>query len=161
MADQLLDAETFLRREGHRIVGPSRAFEEKLVSAISHAGKTGETTAISHLQPDGDLQMLLAAPLPFDPTGKNSTGDTRLALFFNFEFRKIDEIVPILQKAHSLTRSEAEAVAYLVQGLSLEDISREKAISVNTVRTQIKSVYAKTGARRQGELISSSDQIIS
>lgn len=52
-----------------------------------------------------------------------------------------------------LSPSEAEVAVALAGGLSPEDIARERAVQVNTIRGQIKSAMFKTGTRRQGELI--------
>jgi DNA-binding CsgD family transcriptional regulator/PAS domain-containing protein len=52
-----------------------------------------------------------------------------------------------------LSPSEAEVAVALAGGLSPEEIARERAVQVNTIRGQIKSAMFKTGTRRQGELI--------
>jgi DNA-binding CsgD family transcriptional regulator/PAS domain-containing protein len=53
----------------------------------------------------------------------------------------------------ALSPSEAEVAVALAGGLSPEDIARERAVRVNTIRSQIKSAMFKTGTHRQGELI--------
>lgn len=52
-----------------------------------------------------------------------------------------------------LTAAEARLTAKLVQGLSLADAAAELKISAHTARTQLKSIFAKTGVRRQSELL--------
>ncbi|MBI1211969.1 MAG: alpha/beta fold hydrolase [Alphaproteobacteria bacterium] len=52
-----------------------------------------------------------------------------------------------------LTAAEARLTAKLVQGLSLSDAAAELSISTHTARTQLKSIFAKTGVRRQSELL--------
>ena len=59
----------------------------------------------------------------------------------------------VLESCFDLTAAEATLVLKLVQGMALEVIAAELDLSLNTVRTQLKSAMVKTGTRRQGELI--------
>ncbi|MBO1075358.1 helix-turn-helix transcriptional regulator [Roseomonas marmotae] len=52
-----------------------------------------------------------------------------------------------------LSPSEAGVAAAMASGLSPEEIAQQRAVRVNTIRTQIKSIMSKTGTRRQGELL--------
>lgn len=52
-----------------------------------------------------------------------------------------------------LTPAEGGVVLALARGLSLADVARERAISVNTVRTHVKRSLAKAGVRRQADLV--------
>lgn len=53
-----------------------------------------------------------------------------------------------------LTPSEAEVVEALAAGLAPQHIAEARAVLVDTVRTQIKAALAKTGLRRQVDLVS-------
>jgi DNA-binding CsgD family transcriptional regulator len=58
-----------------------------------------------------------------------------------------------LVSAFRLTPAEARlAMRFLAKG-SLEAAANELGISIDTARNQLKGVYEKTGARRQGEII--------
>lgn len=52
-----------------------------------------------------------------------------------------------------LTQAEARLVGALVTGSSVEEYAQHRGISVGTVRGQLKQVQAKTGTRRQAELV--------
>lgn len=54
---------------------------------------------------------------------------------------------------HGLTRAEARLASLLAGGGSLEEAAETLSVSISTVRSQIKSVFAKTGVTRQGELV--------
>ncbi len=54
---------------------------------------------------------------------------------------------------HGLTPAEARLAAALCEGLSLEEAAERLGIKLTTVRTHLKSSFAKTGARRQAELM--------
>jgi DNA-binding CsgD family transcriptional regulator len=56
-------------------------------------------------------------------------------------------------KSHRLSRAEAALTARLVGGMSLHQAAAALGISGNTVRTHLKHVFAKTGARRQADLV--------
>lgn len=53
-----------------------------------------------------------------------------------------------------LTRAEAQVCEELLSGNDVQLVSRQLGRSVNTVRSQIKQIFQKTGCSRQGELIS-------
>jgi DNA-binding CsgD family transcriptional regulator len=59
----------------------------------------------------------------------------------------------ILQQGFGLTPCEARVAAALAKGLSLNEIAKQHSVGVGTVRGQLKSVFIKTGTRRQGELV--------
>ncbi len=59
----------------------------------------------------------------------------------------------LLQDLFGLTPAEAAVAAALGAGKSVEDIARACRISVNTARTHLKNIFAKTGTRRQAELV--------
>lgn len=52
-----------------------------------------------------------------------------------------------------LTPAETRVVEGIVAGLTLAEVAHAAGISRETVRTQVKAVYAKTGARSQAELV--------
>lgn len=58
-----------------------------------------------------------------------------------------------LEHLYGLTRAEAELSVLLAQGESLEGIASVRGVTLETVRTQLRTVYKKTGTHRQGELI--------
>lgn len=61
--------------------------------------------------------------------------------------------------AHTLTRlfgltpAESLLASELARGISLEEAATHLGISRNTARSQLQSVFTKTGANRQGELV--------
>jgi DNA-binding CsgD family transcriptional regulator len=58
-----------------------------------------------------------------------------------------------LMKLYGLTSAEARLMAALVNGDRLEDYAVRQRITINTVRTQSKQIFAKTGQARQADLI--------
>lgn len=60
--------------------------------------------------------------------------------------------VQSLQRELGLTRAEARVAMRIGRGASVADIAADLGVAVETVRTHLKRIYAKTGARRQSEL---------
>lgn len=58
-----------------------------------------------------------------------------------------------MQQSFGLTATEVDLLRHLTEGYSLRDIAELRARSMETVRVQVKSVLAKTGARSQLELV--------
>lgn len=59
-----------------------------------------------------------------------------------------------LQRLFGLTPAEADMTEILAKGESLEAIAEVRGVSVDTVRTQLRTVFKKTGMHRQAELVS-------
>ena len=58
----------------------------------------------------------------------------------------------MLQQAFNLTPAEARLAAQIATGRSLPEIARAEGGSHETLRSQLKAVFAKTGTARQAEL---------
>ncbi len=57
------------------------------------------------------------------------------------------------KRAYPLTPAEAKIAIALLQGGDLRGIAAAQRVSLETVRTQLKSVFAKTNTARQADLI--------
>ncbi len=60
--------------------------------------------------------------------------------------------VETIRSAMNLTSAEALLAAVLFDGCSLREASKRLGVSVNTCKTQLKSIYSKTGSRSHAEL---------
>ena len=58
-----------------------------------------------------------------------------------------------LRARHELTPAEAELAALLARGIALKAAAKHRGISYETARTQLKSLFQKTGCRKQGQLV--------
>ena len=58
-----------------------------------------------------------------------------------------------LAAAYRLTRAESRVALHIIEGGDIASYARQAGVSAGTARTQLKSVFAKTGVSRQGELI--------
>jgi len=88
------------------------------------------------------------------PLSGLSRNGRKLALLFLIDPDAAPSVpTPILQSIYGLTNAEGRLVEALLTGLTLESFAEQSYISVNTVRTHLKSVYRKTETNRQPELI--------
>jgi DNA-binding CsgD family transcriptional regulator len=51
------------------------------------------------------------------------------------------------------TRAEADLAQHLAEGRTLSEAADASGVSINTVRTQLRGLLAKSGARRQSDLV--------
>src|SRR5207247_10282806 len=59
----------------------------------------------------------------------------------------------LLQRHYGLTATEARVAALLVQGMNVKRVAEEMNVTLNTTRTHLKRVFAKTNTKRQSELV--------
>ncbi len=58
-----------------------------------------------------------------------------------------------LIEQYDLTAAQARVASMLVSGMSVDQIAHQTGRSPSTIRTELKQVFARTGARRQPELV--------
>jgi len=81
-------------------------------------------------------------------------GRNACALFTVFEPGSALNIDPfLLSTTFDLTPAESRIAAMIVSGHSTEDCARELHVKISTVRSQLLSVFAKTGATGQADLV--------
>ncbi|PVB60755.1 response regulator transcription factor [Labrenzia sp. 011] len=64
-----------------------------------------------------------------------------------------------LQLAFGLSHAEARSALLLADGLTLAEIAETRQVSIYTVRNQVKASLAKSGCRRQSELVRKIEQM--
>jgi len=110
---------------------------------------TGATTALR--QRDGSVAGHAAAHrLP----GHGALGSARAVVFVEpVEATRPRALRQALAAVHGLTPREAEVAERLSAGLDLNEVAATMGLSVEGVRTRLKVVYGKTGARNQSALV--------
>lgn len=58
-----------------------------------------------------------------------------------------------LKRLYGLTRAEATLVLHLMDGCTVDEAAQRLSVSRNTARSQIRAIFAKTGVKRQSELL--------
>ncbi|WP_425962461.1 helix-turn-helix transcriptional regulator [Rhizobium nepotum] len=65
----------------------------------------------------------------------------------------IADATPLLKGLYDLTKGEARVAVEIMKGLSLPSVAKQLQISHETVRSNAKSIYAKTGSTGQTDLV--------
>jgi DNA-binding CsgD family transcriptional regulator/PAS domain-containing protein len=103
--------------------------------------------------PRADRFPLAVMVAPFHAAIGSSTAPVSAALVMIRDPAQSAELNAQLQGLFGLTPAEAKIANGLAGGASIEQIAVKHGLSHHTVRTQLKSISAKTGTSRQGELI--------
>jgi DNA-binding CsgD family transcriptional regulator len=141
-----------------RGVGVSLASDARLLAATGNArsmlvraleeGDSPVSFAVARLeQPPLVLRL---QPLRADLQG--AFGAIAL-LFISDPDAKPSDCTASLRSAYGLTKTEARLVQSLSEGASLKNIATTHRITYETVRTYVRRILSKTGARRQAELV--------
>jgi len=128
-------ANTMLVRTLADLFDPTR-----VAAALSFPSRSGSGgTAVAHLIPtagkardifDGALAVLAFTPI--------TTPDA--------------PSLPLIRALFDLSPSEARVARSLTQGQTIEEIAGGHGVAANTVRSQVKAIFAKTGTSRQAEV---------
>jgi DNA-binding CsgD family transcriptional regulator len=82
-------------------------------------------------------------------------GHTPLAMVLLHDPRRRLQLDPFMvAAAFDLTPAESQLAVSLAQGMSVNEVAIARGVSIETVRSQVKSIFAKTGTSQQSELVS-------
>ncbi|RGE43699.1 LuxR family transcriptional regulator [Comamonas testosteroni] len=76
-----------------------------------------------------------------------------VAVFVRDTTGRSDPPVKLAQQLFQLTPAETALAIQLANGLSLDEAAQELNIRLNTARAHLRSIFSKTGVRRQTELV--------
>jgi DNA-binding CsgD family transcriptional regulator len=97
------------------------------------------------------LQVLVS---PIRPQRSAHLGERAVAAIYVTDPEQMPEIPEVVfVRLYGLTPAEAKVAAVIVRGRSGRQASDELNISYNTIKSHLKSIFAKTGTTRQGDLI--------
>jgi DNA-binding CsgD family transcriptional regulator/PAS domain-containing protein len=125
-----------------------------LVARAARPGPPAESATMRCPRPDG-LPPLALLAVPFQPQralhGENAPG--LVLLLITDPLQQPANLARQVASLFQLTPAEAAVAAALAAGHSPEEIAAERQVRLTTVRSQVKSLMAKTETRRQGELL--------
>ena len=142
-----------------RSLGRSRSVHQRVRDILDaaqcrdpqgHVAK-GQGGAAVFALPDGAMLIVRAAPVGSGEPGLFRRASV-LVLFSKLGFDLVPE-PHLLRSAFGLTAKEAEVALALVAGASASAIARDRAVSLETIRSHLKMIFAKTGTRRQAHLV--------
>ena len=101
---------------------------------------------------DGAVFFLIAVPLPAAAISSWHGAVPMSMLWINDPAQAQAPSGQLLQHIFGLTPAEIRLTRSLLQGLTLKEAMRPLDLSLETGRTQLKSVFSKLGIRRQAEM---------
>jgi DNA-binding CsgD family transcriptional regulator len=158
-AAAVLRSDELLRLVQGRIVATAPANQrrwETLLGRLMRANGPAEGTAAVLEAKDGSALRVLAIPLA--PARGEALGlappSAPLGLVCLGEAAPLPEgAAATLQRLFGLTAAQSHLALALLEGDSLQTYAGRHGRSLNTVRTHLKEVFAKTGTRRQTDVI--------
>jgi DNA-binding CsgD family transcriptional regulator len=128
---------------------------EALRSAVADAFRH-RSTALQLHDRDGK-PAISAAVLPLPARSEwNAMWQRPLALLAMNELFGPESISSYsLSQLFGLTPTESKVANWLVTGGSIEEYAERRGVSIETARSQLKSILSKTGMRRQAQLVAS------
>jgi DNA-binding CsgD family transcriptional regulator len=137
----------------HRTEETARLRELLARAANTSTGNGTHAGGVLSISRPGQRRSLkiMIAPLPSSPD-RGQHGPAALLLISAPE-QSTPTDAKLLQKLLDLTPMEARLTAAIVEGRTVKEFAEETGISMNTARTHLKSVFAKTGVSRQAALV--------
>jgi LuxR family maltose regulon positive regulatory protein len=141
-----------------------------LVAAVAHRRLGRPAVATEHLEtalalsePDQAIRVFLTAgrtirsllTMAVPPSGPFA--NLRAVLLHHFETQSASRLPPLAPV--QLTASEAAVLRYLPLHLTNEEIADDLCLSVNTVKSHLRTLYRKLGAVRRREAIARARQL--
>jgi DNA-binding CsgD family transcriptional regulator len=156
-------AESFLRQGdairllNGRLVATGRECAQQLRylirgSAATAADGKGDAGGAVRIERPNRLPLTILVA-PFRPSPNRIEGAVPAAILFIKDPEWPTVRSGSLQELFGLTSAESTLVSALAEGKSVTEFALDHRISVNTVRTQLKSAFSKTGTSRQAELV--------
>jgi DNA-binding CsgD family transcriptional regulator len=136
----------YVRHDALQTLSP---IDGKLLHAAL-AKASGGVRSLVRLSGSGITLMLSAIPLKHRP----GTHCEQIALFFERRAICDSGMFVFFARSHRLTRTEEQVLNLLCRSMSTPDIALELDVAVSTVRSHVRSLCIKTGAKGAREVIS-------
>lgn len=157
LAQAILDRRDGLRLVKSQLIADSFLESPRLRAMIKHATSLGLSSVAF---PDGALLISRrnGSPLqvivsPFVTGLVNVPSQVVATVIIRDPDTKGRAPVEVLQSLYGLTKAEAMLAALLVEGRDLTEAAATLQVTKETVRSQLKQVFQKTGTQRQAELV--------
>jgi DNA-binding CsgD family transcriptional regulator len=159
-AIDIVKADDGLTIRGDQLLAKAASSERMLATRVRQAALTGGAGTAP-----ADLALLVERPsgLPpyrveLHPVPRQSAllrdhGRGSVMVLIADPTRQTPSRKDLLRVLYRLTPAEAAIADAFARGATLREYAEGRAVSVETVRCQMKQVLAKTGCRRQGDLI--------
>lgn len=158
-AKSILDMQDGLRVMGNQLEGTyandNRKLQRMVKDALNQqAGlKVALTEALSISRPSGQLAWGVVVQSISPDQWTEGKQRPAVAVFVRDSEGKTQPPVKLAQQLFQLTPAETMLAIQLANGMSLEEAAEALNIRRNTARAHLRSIFSKTGVRRQMELV--------
>jgi DNA-binding CsgD family transcriptional regulator len=156
--EALLERSLALTTISGRVVAAHMSAHHRLARMIESAVDTASGNSPG--EAGGTLTLPSESPYPLSVTvaplrpKRDGAGlQNPAAILFVRDPNESINVTNTAQDMFGLTRSEALLANALINGRTLQQVALAHDVSLNTIRTQLKSVLTKTGTNRQSELV--------
>lgn len=133
----------------------NRKLQKLIKDALMHAATSRQTTTegMSVVRQSGQMNWgVVVQSMTPDGWTEGKQGPC-VAVFMRDTSGKAEPPVKLAQQIFQLTPAETALAIRLANGASLEEVAEELGIKRNTARAHLRSIFSKTGVRRQTELV--------
>ncbi len=160
-AQAILDMQDGLRVVGKQLEANYTADNRKLQRLVrdalqyqhSKSSQVALTEALSVARPSGQLSWGVVVQSISPDQWTEGKHRPSVAVFVRDTEGKAHPPVKLAQQLFQLTPAETSLAIQLANGLSLEEAAEALNIRRNTARAHLRSIFSKTGVRRQTELV--------
>jgi len=157
-ADSLLEQADGLSRAGDRLLLGGREEQKALDALLRTLGVESDPGTITPLRlrverPSGDPVLAIMAQPIAGPAFLRGGTAAAVALFVTEPGSRTGPSPEVIRDLFQLTPAEAQLAATLANGASLIDAADRLGVTHNTVRGHLRAIFAKTGVRRQSQLV--------
>ena len=158
-ATAILELKDGLRVVGKQLEASYANDNRKLLGLVRdalthpHAAKLTLTEAMSITRPSGRLSWGLIVQSISSDQWTEGKQRPSVVVFVRDTEGRVDPPVRLAQQLFHLTPAETALAIQLANGLSLEEAAEVLNIKRNTARAHLRSIFSKTGVRRQTELV--------
>lgn len=142
-----------LKGSSRRLSSQSPIVNGCMEKAIESCASFRFEVAVPHVfrlcGPPGAGVLARVAPIP----GSAIPHSGAALAFISEEGATPADLPAIAAQAYALTPAETELVRGLLTGASPEEVAQQRSVALPTVKAQLRSVFAKTGVRRQSDLM--------
>ena len=132
----------------------NRELKRLIKSAFAQAGEQQTMLeAMSITRPSGEIALGLVIEVIPSLTWADGKGKKQAVVYIRDSVGKSTTSTEISKKLFDLTPAETALSLQLTNGLSLEEAAEALNIRRNTARAHLRSIFSKTGVRRQTELV--------
>jgi DNA-binding CsgD family transcriptional regulator len=150
---QLVDSGRISLVQG-RIETPIAVETRRIAQAIQAVASRASAEATILLPPLRSEQHALRLEIYAAPEQRWSVGGVPATIIILHDGSvRTHERRALLMEHHALTAAEADIALALVRGASRHEVAAQRQASLETVRTQMKTLYHKLDVRREAELI--------